>query len=428
VPAPSDHLRRELGTGAAVLLGLGSIVGTGVFVGVGIAAEAAGPSVILAIGLAGLLATFNGLSSAQLAASHPTSGGTYEYGYRYLTPALGFTAGWMFLAAKSASAATAALGFSGYVARLTGVGEGGVVIALVAVVGITALVALGVRRSATANAAIVGVTLLGLLWFAMAGSFEISGDNFTPFIGGGGAGLLEATALMFVAYTGYGRIATLGEEVRDPKRTIPRAIIVTLIVSVLLYGAVATTAVGAAGSDALVDATGGTAAPLEVVARGFSAPAVPRIVGVAAITAMLAVLLNLVLGLSRVALAMGRRRDLPGAFARIDPSGRTPIVAVPIVGGVIAALAMFGSVRTTWTFSAFTVLVYYAITNLAAIRLPAESRRYPRSLAWSGLIGCLGLAFWVDVAAWAAGLVVIAVGLVWHAIAARMRSHDNPTP
>jgi len=411
-----------------VLLGLGSIVGTGVFVGVGIAAEAAGPSVILAIVLAGLLATFNGLSSAQLAASHPTSGGTYEYGYRYLTPALGFTAGWMFLAAKSASAATAALGFSGYVGRFTGVGEGGAVLALVAVTGITALVAFGVRRSAAANTVIVGVTLLGLFWFAVAGSFEVTEGNFTPFVGGGVAGLLEATALMFVAYTGYGRIATLGEEVRDPERTIPRAIIVTLIVSVVLYAGVASTAIGAAGSEALADATGGTAAPLEVVARAYSAPAVPQIVGIAAITAMLAVLLNLVLGLSRVALAMGRRRDLPAAFARIDPAGRTPIVAVPIVGALIAALAMFGSVRTTWTFSAFTVLVYYAITNLAATRLPADSRRYPRALAWAGLAGCLGLAFWVDVAAWASGLAVIAIGLVWHTIATRTRSHDNPRP
>ncbi|MEX0826450.1 MAG: APC family permease [Acidimicrobiia bacterium] len=422
---PTDTLNRELGVGAAVLLGLGSIVGTGVFVGTGLAAEAAGPAVVVAIALAGLLATFNGLSSAQLAASHPTSGGTYEYGYRYLSPALGFTAGWMFLAAKSASAAAAALGFAGYLNRLTGIGDGGPVVAVTTVLVVTGLVTLGVRRSALANAVIVAVTLFGLGWFTIAGAMEFDLDNFSPFMSGGAAGVLEATALMFVAYTGYGRIATLGEEVRDPSRTIPRAIIIALIATVLLYGAVTTVGVGAAGADSLADATGGTAAPLEVVARGFGAPGSARIVGVAAITAMLAVLLNLVLGLSRVALAMGRRRDLPGAVARIDSTGRTPIVAVPLVGVIIALLAGFGTVRSTWAFSAFTVLVYYAITNLAAIRLPAESRRYPVAVPWLGLGGCLGLAFWVDTVAWMAGLAVIVIGLVWHAVARRLSKNPR---
>ncbi|MEX1208669.1 MAG: APC family permease [Acidimicrobiia bacterium] len=420
----NDALRRELGLGAAVLLGLGSIVGTGVFVGIGLAAEAAGPSLLLAIAIAGLLAACNGLSSAQLAASHPTSGGTYEYGYRYLTPTLGFTAGWMFLAAKSASAAAAALGFAGYLERLTGIGDGGAAVAVTAVVTVTALVALGLRRSAAANTAIVAITLLGLGWFTVAGLAEFDSDRFTPFLGGGAAGLLEATALMFVAYTGYGRIATLGEEVRAPRRTIPRAIIVALVATVVLYGAVATAGVGGGGADALADATGGFAAPLEVVARGFALPGTARVVGIAAVTAMLAVLLNLVLGLSRVALAMGRRRDLPGAVARIDSTGRTPVVAVPLVGVIIALLAAFGSVRSTWSFSAFTVLVYYALTNVAALRLPAADRRYPRVIAWLGLAGCLGLAFWVDAAAWVAGLAVIALGLFWHAGARRLR--QNP--
>jgi APA family basic amino acid/polyamine antiporter len=331
----------------------------------------------------------------------------------------------MFLAAKSASAAAAALGFAGYLERLTGIGDGGAAVAVTTVVAVTALVALGVRRSSMANTAIVAVTLLGLGWFTVAGFAEFDPDQFTPFLGGGGAGLLEATALMFVAYTGYGRIATLGEEVHDPRRTIPRAIIVALVATVVLYGAVAAAGVGGAGADALADATGGSAAPLEVVARGFALPGTARVVAIAAVTAMLAVLLNLVLGLSRVALAMGRRRDLPGAVARIDDAGRTPVVAVPLVGVIIALLAGFGSVRSTWSFSAFTVLVYYALTNLAALRLPPAGRRYPRAIAWLGLAGCLGLAFWVEAAAWLAGLGVIAIGLLWHAGARRLR--QNPS-
>jgi APA family basic amino acid/polyamine antiporter len=228
---------------------------------------------------------------------------------------------------------------------------------------------------------------------------------------------LEATALMFVAYTGYGRIATLGEEVRSPSTTIPRAVIVTLVVSMALYGVVAFVGVGAAGAGGLAGATDTTAAPLEVVARGFRSPWVAPVVAVGAMTAMLGVLLNLLLGLSRVLLAMGRRRDMPSAVTRLNRRATTPYVAVMVVAAVIAGLVLIGDVKTTWSFSAFTVLIYYAITNLAALRLPDEVRRFPRWVAWLGLAGCLGLAFWVEPVVWAAGLVLIAGGLIWHRVA-----------
>jgi APA family basic amino acid/polyamine antiporter len=241
-PEVQGRLVRVVGVPGAVLMGLGSILGTGIFVSVGIAAGVAGPSVILAVALGALVATFNGLSSAQLAASHPVSGGTYEYGYRYLNPPLGFTAGWMFLCAKSASAATAALGFAGYV--LTGLGvQGrlpGVLVALAVVVALTSVVAGGMRRSDRTNAVIVTVTLLTLLAFVVVGApavLEGGGSRLRPLLPSDGQGvrsLLHATALMFVAYTGYGRIATLGEEIRRPARNIPRAIVFTLLVTMAL--------------------------------------------------------------------------------------------------------------------------------------------------------------------------------------------------
>jgi len=140
-------------------------------------------------------------------------------------------------------------------------------------------------------------------------------------------------------------------------------------------------------------------------------------------TAMLGVLLNLILGLSRVAFAMGRRGDLPSATARLDRRGSTPFVAVIGVGVVVAALASTGSVATTWSFSAFTVLVYYAITNVAALRLKREDRLYSPVFAWCGLAGCLFLAFWVDRAIWLTGLGVIGIGLLWHAL----RRRSGPT-
>jgi APA family basic amino acid/polyamine antiporter len=421
-PADRAALARVVGLPGAVLLGLGSIVGTGAFVSIGIAAGVAGPSVVVAIGVAACLAACNGLSSAQLAASHPVSGGTYEYGYRYLTPTLGFTAGWMFLCAKSASAATAALGLAGYTLDVFGVTApmARVSLAIMAVAGITALVLGGMTRSNRVNAAIVTFTLLALAVFVVAGAptaVESSQSTLSGVFSGTTdlRSLLEATALMFVAYTGYGRIATLGEEVREPRRTIPRAIIITLVISAVLYISVSLVAVGAVGAEAVARFTAATAAPLEEVARTFSGPLLPRLLAAAAITAMLGVLLNLVLGLSRVLLAMARRRDVPHLLARIDRRSRSPRHSVLAVGAVIALIALVGDVRITWAFSAFTVLVYYAITNLAALRLPDEARLYPRWIPAAGLVGCLGLAFWVEPRVWMVGLALIGAGLVGRA-------------
>jgi APA family basic amino acid/polyamine antiporter len=421
-------LARVIGVPGAVLMGLGSIVGTGVFVSLGIAAGVAGPSVIVAVALAAVVAALNGLSSAELAASHPVSGGTYEYGYRYLNPRFGFVAGWLFLCAKSASAATAALGFAAYALNAAGRTQGPrVPLALGAVVLLTLVVAGGLRRSNHANVVIVSVTLLSLLAFVLAGAplaLEGAGAHLVPFFGApgdGARGLLHATALMFVAYTGYGRIATLGEEVREPKRIIPKAIVVTLLLTMTLYLAVAFVTVAAAGAPRLAQATTNGAAPLEVVARGLGVPALGAVVAAGAVTAMLGVLLNLLLGLSRVLLSMSRRGDMPRALGRVEGTRPSPRRAVLVVGLLIALLAATGSVRTTWSFSAFTVLVYYAITNLAALRLSATERLFPRWVPAAGLTCCLGLAFWVEPKIWAPGLGLIAAGMLWQVLAQRRR-------
>ena len=409
-------LRRELGVFGATMMGLGSIIGTGVFVSVGIAAGIAGAGVVLAIVAAAAVATCNALSSAQLAANHPVSGGTYEYGYRYLRPWLGFSAGWMFLCAKTASAATAALGFAGYLLNATGRDTQWLVPAAIATVAImTVIVLSGIRLSSRVNVAIVSVTLASLVSFVIGGLGAVSAERlqFTA----EPLPLLHATALMFVAYTGYGRIATLGEEVREPRTTIPRAIIMTLVVSALLYAAVAVVGVGAAGAEALSRAAAEKAAPLEIVAREF-----PRrvhwLVAIGAMTAMLGVLLNLLLGLSRVLLAMGRRGDMPGVAANLS-------IAVVVTGLAIAALAAIGSVKIAWSFSAFTVLIYYAITNAAALRLHNDERLYPRWIAWVGLAACLALAFAVPWRVWLSGLALLAAGLLWHRVSVKKRRSES---
>lgn len=412
----SPLLKRELGIFGAILMGLGSIMGTGVFVSIALAAGIAGPSVPIAVAIAAFVAICNGLNSAQLAANHPVSGGTYEYGYKYLNPQLGFTAGWLFLLAKTASAATAALGFASYFLNAIGLKNNYLFVptALTAVVILTLIVLSGIRRSNIANTIIVSITLLSLIAFVGVGFPQLDWGKLTSLnlTNPSFANLFHATALMFVAYTGYGRIATLGEEVRDPQRTIPKAMIVTLLLTMLLYIAVATVGIGAAGLDQIT-VTQGSAAPLEVAARAFGIPGLSQLVAVGAMTAMLGVLLNLILGLSRILLAMGRRRDMPRIAARLNASQTTPDVAVAIIGVAIALLVLIGDVKTTWSFSAFTVLIYYAVTNLASLRLSASERLYPQWLAWAGLISCLFLAFWVESQIWLTGLALIVAGLIW---------------
>lgn len=435
-PASPQHLSREVGVFGAIMMGLGSVVGTGVFVSIGIAAGVTGPSTILAILVAAVVATCNGLSSAQLAASLPVSGGTYEYGYHWLHPMVGFTAGWMFLCAKSASAATAAIGFAGYALNLFGSQQDAwiVPVALASVAVTTAVVIGGIRRSSAVNIAIVLVTLLSLAAFVVVGLLSLPADkalHLQPFFAPAAdrlpaSSFLEASALMFVAFTGYGRIATLGEEVREPQVTIPKAIVGTLIVTSLLYMAVGFVAIACVGSEFLSSVTVGQAAPLEAVATQIQWPLVAKFVAVGAVTAMLGVLLNLILGLSRVVLAMGRRGDLPARFGIVQGSHATPTAAVVLVGVLIGLLTLPGNVRLTWSFSAFTVLVYYAITNLAATRLTASQRLVPAIIPWFGLLSCLSLAFWVQPEIWTAGLALLLGGLMFQFVFRRLSGNGAP--
>ena len=372
----SSALERTLGLGGAIWMGLGSILGTGVFLSLGVATGIAGAWVLWAIVLAGILAGVSGLSSALLAATYPTSGGTYEFAYRLIHPWAGRVAGWTFLVAKSASAATAALGCAGYLLHALGVSDAATLrvgIAFGLALILTALVAGGARRSTKLNALIVTLALGSLsafIGFGWAGvSAELAGERLGPALsfeglglsgqGGSLAELLHGTALVFVAYTGFGRIATLGEEVREPARTIPRAIVLTLGISMALYLSVAATAIALVGAEGFAAATGEAAPP----------PAPPR-----PQAAMAGVLLNLLLGLSRVLLAMARRGDMPGALAAIDPRTRSPKRAVWASGLVIAGLVIVGDVRMTWTLSAGSVLVYYGVTVWAAVKVAGRRR------------------------------------------------------
>ena len=441
----ATELRRGVELFGAVMMGLGSIVGTGVFVSVAIGFSITGAWVILAIFLASLVAICNGLSSAQLAANHPVSGGTYEYGHRWCSPQIGFVAGWMFLFAKSASAAAAALGFSGYVLLLANVSDPYwlVPLALLTVATVTAITLIGIRRTSLVNSLIVAVTLTALAFFVIAGipnawANAWSIESTVNAIAGMShhhefsvRNLLHATALMFVAYTGYGRIATLGEEIDNPRRNIPRAIIVTLLVSMALYVSVGFVVAFASqtNTEDTVEVVSKSvslvrSAPLQTIANGFGVPGVGVVLAVGAITAMLGVLLNLILGLSRVMLAMGRRSEMPVQAAMVSESTSVPWVATLIVAAIVSLIVLVGDIRIAWSFSAFAVLIYYSITNLCVLRMDRSERIYSVGPAWVGLASCLFLAFWVPPYVWGNGLALIAFGLLWQRAAIKLQQSN----
>jgi basic amino acid/polyamine antiporter, APA family len=413
-PEGERSLRRDLRLVDAVAIGLGAIVGAGIFVVLGIAAGVAGPALLVGLLLAGVAATCNALSSAQLAAVYPQSGGTYEYGYRLLHPLLGFAAGWMFLASKLSAGGTVALGFGGYAARLLP-GVPPRAAAVMAVVVLTAANYFGVRKAGRLNTVIVSCTLLVLIAFVLSGLPAFDPGNLQPFAPTGVPGILQAAALLFFAYTGYARLATLGEEVHDPERTIPRAIGLTVAVALVLYAAVAIVAVGAVGAPALAE----TAAPLERAARDFPLQLVRLLVVIGAATAMLGVLLSQILGISRMLLAMARRRDLPAPLAHVSPAHHVPDRGVFLTGLLIAALALFGTIEWVAAAAAFTILLYYGITNAAALRLPPDQRLFPTWVAWLGLLFCAVLALSLQWQVIIAGLAVLALGFLWRWIYGR---------
>ncbi|HEV3050031.1 MAG TPA: amino acid permease [Longimicrobium sp.] len=410
------ELRRELGLLDAVGVGFGAIVGAGIFVVTGVAAGIAGPAFLVGLLLAAVAATCNALSSAQLAAEYPQSGGTYEYGYRVLNPWAGFAAGWMFLASKISAAGTVAIGLAGYLEALIP-GLHPRVVAVGAVVIFTILNYHGVRRSSRANLAIVAVSLGALLVFVVTGAAAFRVENLRPFAPAGWRGTMEAAAILFFAYTGYARIATLAEEVREPRRTIPRAIVLTLSGAVVLYAAVAVVAVGVVGAERMA----ATPAPLHQAALASPYPWVATVVAIGGVTAMLGVILSQLLGLSRMAFAMARRGDLPRVLEHVHPRHRVPGRSVLVIGAIAAMVAATGTLRGVASAASFTILIYYGIANLSALRMPREAKLYPDAIPAVGLVSCAALAVSLAPSVMLTGVGILAVGLAlrWLFVARR---------
>jgi APA family basic amino acid/polyamine antiporter len=387
-----------------VVIGLGSMLGAGVFAAVGPAARAAGAWLLLGLALAGLVAYCNATSSAELAARYPESGGAYVYGRRRLGPFWGFLAGWAFLAGKLASCAAMALTVGSYAAP--GLARP---VALAALAAVTVANYQGVAKTALVTRVVVALVLAALA-AAVAGMLlggQAGLGNLDPPGGEGLYGVLQAAGLLFFAFAGYARVATLGEEVADPARTIPRAIPLALGIALVVYAVVCGAALLAVGPAALAAAD----APLaEAVAAGRLAWLEPA-VRAGAVVASLGVLLSLEAAVSRTGFAMAANRDLPGALAAVHPRNKVPHRAELAAAALVGAAVVTVDVRGAIGFSSTLVLAYYAVANAAAWTLGPAERRWPRWLAGLGLAGCLVLAASLPPATLLAGVVVLATGV-----------------
>ncbi|MFW3463191.1 APC family permease [Streptomyces microflavus] len=396
-------MERRLGVSDAVVIGLGSMIGAGIFAALGPAAGAAGSGLLLALAVAAVVAYCNATSSARLAALHPESGGTYVYGRERLGDFWGHLAGWAFVVGKTASCAAMALTVGAYLWP----GQERAV-AVAAVVVLTAVNYAGVQKSVLLTRVIVSVVLAVLAAVTVAALTSSGTDTAPPHVGPDAdvGGVLQAAGLLFFAFAGYARIATLGEEVRDPARTIPRAVPIALGITLAVYALVAVAALKVLGPAGLADA----AAPLSDAVRAAGADRLVPVVRVGAAVAALGSLLALILGVSRTTLAMARDRHLPHALAAVHPRFGVPHRAEVTVGAVVALLAATADVRGAIGFSSFGVLAYYAIANASAWTLTPDEGRPNRLVPVVGLAGCAVLAFALPLGSVVSGTAVLLLG------------------
>lgn len=414
-------LDRRLRTGDAVVVGLGAMIGAGVFVAFAPAAARAGSWVWAALAVAAAVAVCNALSSSRLAATYPAAGGTYVYGRELLGPFPGFLAGWGFIVGKTASCAAMALTAGLYLWP-----ERAHELAAIAVLVLTVLSVSGVQRTATASKVLVALVLLVLAGFVLMvfagagvqGAVSIAEAPALPPASVDGEawparviGVLGGAGFCFFAFAGYARIATLGEEVHEPARTIPRAVMVAIAVVIVVYALVLGATLQVLGVAGVAAGQAPVLEAAELLGGGQFAPVVRVAAGIAALGALLAG----ILGVSRTSMAMARDRHLPAALAAVHPVSRTPYVAEVCVGVIVAGVVLVADVRQAIGFSSFAVLIYYLVANASALRLDRARRRLPAWIPVLGAVGCVVIAGSLPWQSIAGGLAVFAVGGVVYA-------------
>ena len=408
-------LARRLSLADAVSIGLGSMIGAGVFAVWAPALGAAGSGILVALAIAAVVAFCNATSSAQLAAVHPVSGGTYAYARAEIGPWAGFVAGWCFVIGKTASCAAMAMTFAAYAAP-----EGWrTPVAVIAVAALAAVNCFGVTRTAMLTRILVVVSLLGLAVVVAAGFSSSANASPAPLPDATAYGVLQGAGLLFFAFAGYARIATMGEEVVDPARNIPRAIVLALAGAVVVYVVIAVSVTLTLGADAV-----GSAHPVADVAAAAGWTWAGPVVRIAAAAASLGALLALLTGIGRTALAMAREADLPRWLAAIDPRWQVPRRAEITIGLIVIAVVLIADLRGAIGFSSFGVLLYYLLANASAWRQSADVRRYPRALQVIGMLGCLALVVTLPVLGVIVGAEVVLAGVAYRLLRLRFASRS----
>lgn len=419
---PTDGSRQakgltpSLGLVGATAINLGAIVGAGIYAVLGIIAGVAGPALLVSIGVAALVALLTALSFSEVAAHIPREGSVYEFGHELISPVAGFLAGWMWMLANIFAGAAVALTFAHYVGpALPTIPVQG--IAAVLCILFTALNFIGVRRSSMVNVTLVAANLAILAVFIVFGITHLTLGNFQPFVPAP-AGVLLGAYYIFFAYSGFGRAATVAEEIKNPERTVPRAVLMSILISTGFYLCVGVAAVGLVGAPALAQ----SGVPLSDAVRATGATPLAYIVSFGGLLATASVLLTSILGVSRIAFAMARRGDLPLSLSTVHPRYLTPSYAVVITGSVITLLTIFANLTGVVAVSTFALLFYYGLTNIGALRLTPQQRKYPSVVPIAGVLTCVGLLLVSLIetpVTWILGVTALGVGLFFYALEKR---------
>jgi APA family basic amino acid/polyamine antiporter len=407
-------LKREIGLFGATALGIGAIIGSGIFVVTGIVAGIAGPAMIISVMIAGMIALFSALSVAELSAYLPVEGGTYAYAQKLISPFAGFIAGWIWIFSNIFVGAAVSLGFAHYFVTL---------FPAVPVKGIAVIICLifiiinyiGLKESALLNNLLVTLKVLILLFFIAFGLGFFSSSHVIPFAPEGFSGILSGAALIFFAYTGFARVTIMAEEVQDPETTIPRSIYLALAISTALYILISIIAVGLVGASGLSQ----SGSPLAAAIGVTGSPAAVLLISSGAMIATASVLLTTIMGISRIMYAMARRGDLPAFLNQIHPRFRTPHYAIWISGICTIAAILLADLTLVVAVSTFAMLIFYLIANIAAFRIPLEYRQYPAVVPVIGAISCIGLVGFLTINSWIIGIIGLATGITWYLVKQR---------
>ncbi len=360
----SYGLKRVLGLRSAVIINLGAIIGAGIFVIIGIAAGKAGPAIIISIFISAIIAIFTGLSFSEIAQHISKEGGVYEYAKESFAPSAGFIGGTMWTFSNMIAISAVSLSMGSYINSLFHLHINLIIYGIPVIILFAVLNMLGIKNSAKTLSVLVGVNLVILIIFIVSGLFYFKASDFSNFAPHGFTGIMEGSALIFFAFTGFSRITTVGDEVKNPEKNIPKAIIISIIISSALYAVVAVVAIGLISSSSLASAS----APLSAAIKVLHNPYLIVIIAIGGITATAGVVLTGILGTSRVLYAMGRDREIPERFGKIDKFG-TPIYSILLSMAISLLFVYFVGFSTIIEASNVSVLIAYAIIDLSAIIL-----------------------------------------------------------